>query len=285
MEKQKKQFLGMLLVLAVLAAAYGGIHVYNQKQEEKEASEEEAEKLTVVDFKTDDVTAFSYVLGGQVYAYTKTAGEWTWDGDISLTLDTSQIDAMLDAVTGLTAESEITDGEDLAQYGLENPSGIITLTTADGTTTLQLGDKNAVTGQYYLKVAESDKIYLVSRDLSGTFFKTPAGIVKEEETDEPESVDVTEGVEAAVGVDVTERRRVRGQYGRVEDGSKEPLHGQGDGLRNKRKTIDVPDTKDADILNTKCGISNPARRNIPDDPCLSKLGALYRVCPQAGRQF
>ena len=77
----------------------------------------------------------------------------------------------------------------------------------------------------------------------------------------------------------------RGQYGRVEDGSKEPLHGQGDGLRNKRKTIDVPDTKDADILNTKCGISNPARRNIPDDPCLSKLGALYRVCPQAGRQF
>ena len=31
-----------------------------------------------------------------------------------------------------------TDGEDLAQYGLENPSGIITLTTADGTTTLQL---------------------------------------------------------------------------------------------------------------------------------------------------
>ena len=36
MEKQKKQFLGMLLVLAVLAAAYGGIHVYNQKQEEKE---------------------------------------------------------------------------------------------------------------------------------------------------------------------------------------------------------------------------------------------------------
>ena len=45
MKKQKKQFLGMLLILAVLAAAYGGIHVYNQKQEEKEAGEEEAEKL------------------------------------------------------------------------------------------------------------------------------------------------------------------------------------------------------------------------------------------------
>ena len=29
-------------------------------------------------------------------------------------------------------------------------------------------------------------------------------VIREEETDEPESVDVTEGVEAAVGVDVTE---------------------------------------------------------------------------------
>lgn len=210
MKKQKKQFLGMLLILAVLAAAYGGIHVYNQKQEEKAASEEEAEKLTVADFETEDVTAFSYVLGGQVYAYTKTDGEWTWDGDVSLTLDTSQIDAMLDAVTGLTAESEITDSEDLAQYGLENPSGIITLTTADGTTTLQLGDKNAVTGQYYLKAAESDRIYLVSRDLSGTFSKTPQELLKEEETEETESVEATESVEttenveAAAGVDATE---------------------------------------------------------------------------------
>lgn len=42
-----------------------------RNRRKKEASEEEAEKLTVVDFKTDDVTAFSYVLGGQVYAYRK----------------------------------------------------------------------------------------------------------------------------------------------------------------------------------------------------------------------
>ena len=66
---------------------------------------------------------------------------------------------------------------------------------------------------------------------------------------------------------------------------KEPPQGQKNCLRNRRKTIDVPDTRDAEILNTKCGISNPARRNILDDPCLSKLGALHGLCPQAGRQF
>ncbi len=121
----------MLLVLAVLAAAYGGIHVYNQKQEEKEASEEEAEKLTVVDFKTDDVTAFSYVLGGQVYAYTKTDGEWTWTGIFHSPSTRHRSTPCWMRSRALRRRVRLQDGEDLAQYGLVKSVGIITLTTAD----------------------------------------------------------------------------------------------------------------------------------------------------------
>ena len=39
------------------------------------------------------------------------------------------------------------------------------------------------------------------------------------------------------------------------------------------------------ILTAKSGISNHAAAGIRDDPCLSKFGALYGLCPQAGRQF
>ena len=38
------------------------------------------------------------------------------------------------------------------------------------------------------------------------------------------------------------------------------------------------------ILTAKSGISNHAAAGIRDDPCLSKFGALYGLCPQAGRQ-
>ena len=38
-------------------------------------------------------------------------------------------------------------------------------------------------------------------------------------------------------------------------------------------------------LTAKSGISNHAAAGICDDPCLSKFGALYGLCPQAGRQF
>ena len=40
-----------------------------------------------------------------------------------------------------------------------------------------------------------------------------------------------------------------------------------------------------EIRFNKCGISNHAAAGICDDPCLSKFGALYGLCPQAGRQF
>ena len=39
------------------------------------------------------------------------------------------------------------------------------------------------------------------------------------------------------------------------------------------------------VLIAKSGISNHAAAGICDDPCLSKFGALYGLCPQAGRQF
>ena len=39
------------------------------------------------------------------------------------------------------------------------------------------------------------------------------------------------------------------------------------------------------ILTAKSGISNHAAAGICDDPCLSKFGALYGLCPTSRRQW
>ena len=41
--------------------------------------------------------------------------------------------------SSLTADQEISDVEDMSQYDLDNPQNTITLTTADGDTSLQIG--------------------------------------------------------------------------------------------------------------------------------------------------
>ena len=53
----------------------------------------------------------------------------------------------------------------------------------------------------------------------------------------------------------------------------------------RNRYLKVPDKHAAANLTAKSGISNHAAAGIRDDPCLSKFGALYGLCPQAGRQF
>ena len=65
-------------------------------------------------------------------------------------------------VASLTADQEISDVEDMSQYDLDNPQNTITLTTADGDTSLQIGMESS-NNQYYVKKADDDKnVYLVS---------------------------------------------------------------------------------------------------------------------------
>lgn len=186
MQKQRKQLIGMLLVLVLLIAAYLGVRYYNGKQEEKESEQQAADQIKVTDFETGDITGFSYILDGETYFFTKDGEDWKWEGDMSLKLDASQIENMLSAAAGVTAEERITEYASLADYGLENPSDALTFTTADQTITLELGNRNEITSQYYLKRTDEDTVYLVGRDLSATFSKTPQELVAEEETEELE---------------------------------------------------------------------------------------------------
>ena len=65
-------------------------------------------------------------------------------------------------VASLTADQEISDVEDMSQYDLDNPQNTITLTTADGDTSLQIGMESS-NNQYYVKKEDDDKnVYLVS---------------------------------------------------------------------------------------------------------------------------
>ena len=53
----------------------------------------------------------------------------------------------------------------------------------------------------------------------------------------------------------------------------------------RNRYLKVPDKQAAANLTAKSGISNHAAVGIRDDPCLSKFGSLYGLCPQASRQF
>ena len=148
MQKQRKQFVITVVILLVLVLAYIGIHLYNQKQEEKKEKEEKENEITVTELDTDDVTAFSYQVSGETLSFTKDGDEWVYDQDTSLDLDEDVVNGMIEKAASLTADDSFDDYDSLADYGLDQPSNTITLTTKESTTTLYLGNQNAMTSQY-----------------------------------------------------------------------------------------------------------------------------------------
>lgn len=195
MKNQKKQLLGMLLLLVLLIAAYFGVRYYNDAKEQEESAELEKSKIKITDFAVEDINYLSYDVDGTVYSYEKNGDSWSWEEDATIDLEESQIETMLQSVASLDAAEQLSEYTVVADYGLENPEKTITIGTGDETVTLYIGSKNEITGKYYLMRQDADTVYLVDKDLTGTFSKLPQDMqVQEEETETEIETEASEAV-------------------------------------------------------------------------------------------
>ena len=215
MEKQKKQLLVLLVLLILLILAYIGISFYNTSKEEEEAEQAEAETIHVTSLSVSDITEFSYVLDGETLSFTKNGSDWSYDADQSIDIDEDVLETLLEKTADITSTEEVTEYDNLADFGLEEPANVISLTTEEATTTIYVGSENEVTGDYYLMLADGDTIYVVDSTVATGFNKTIEDLTAEpedtetetpEETESTESIvpEETEGTESAVLEDSTE---------------------------------------------------------------------------------
>lgn len=183
MQKQKKQFIALVVLLVVCIGAWLGIRVYNDKAEEKEKNETEAKKITVAEISADDITAFSYENDGAELAFSKTDGTWIYDGDPSIPLDQDAVVSLLSNVTKVTAEDEVKDYDDISDYGFDAPTQTVHVKTADQEYVFTFGMNNSLLNQDYLMSEGNDTVYLVSTTIKNAFAKTVSNLTKEEDTE------------------------------------------------------------------------------------------------------
>ena len=198
MEKQKKQLLVLLVLLILLILAYIGISFYNTSKEEEEAEQAEAETIHVTSLSVSDITEFSYVLDGETLSFTKNGSDWSYDADQSIDIDEDVLETLLEKAADITSTEEVTEYDILADFGLEEPANVISLTTEEATTTIYVGSENEVTGDYYLMLADGDTIYVVDSTVATGFNKTIEDLTAEPEDTETETPEETESTESVV---------------------------------------------------------------------------------------
>lgn len=161
MKKKTVKLVSAVVVLGVLCAAYEGVNYYVTSQEEKETEENDT-SVDLVSLEADDITAVSFTADQDNVEFDKKDDTWTEKSDADFPVNQDTVDSAVKGVASLTADQEISDVEDLSEYDLDSPQNTITLTTADGDTTLEVGMESS-NNQYYVKKADDDKnVYLIS---------------------------------------------------------------------------------------------------------------------------
>ena len=161
MKKKTVKLVSAVVVLGVLCAAYEGVNFYVTSQEEKETEENDT-SVDLVSLEADNITAVSFTADQNEVEFDKKDDTWTEKSDADFPVNQDTVDSAVKGVASLTADQEISDVEDLSEYDLDSPQNTITLTTADGDTTLEVGMESS-NNQYYVKKADDDNnVYLVS---------------------------------------------------------------------------------------------------------------------------
>ena len=148
-------------VLVILLAVYFGLRSWNVSQEEKEEAEQEAATVHVTDTAAEDIVSFKFNVGNGDLEFSKEDDKWYYTPDKDFPLQQSYPEDMAEAAGSITADRELTDGDSLDAYGLDDPAYTVEYTDAEGNVTeLLFGD---MTGDdYYVMISGSDTVYTVS---------------------------------------------------------------------------------------------------------------------------
>lgn len=223
MNKQKRLFIILVVVLIVCLAGYMGLLHYNKYKSDD--SESESTSVEALSIESSTVRSFSFDINGEQYTFSRVqaAGDesiedsteeseesissgtdstegsesseteasetedvqWVCDNDPELKLNTSKITTMLGCITSITASEKFDADTDVSDFGFDTPQNTITMTTDDNTYTIVVGAKNAMLNQYYIKV--NDDVYLSSTTIPGQFAVTLDDLIQSDDSEDTET--------------------------------------------------------------------------------------------------
>lgn len=215
MNKQKRTFVILAIVLVACLAGYLGLLNYN-KYKSDDDSESESDSVEALSLASSDVESISFLIDGQEYTFSRIKSEdtsdetestesektdtesetnsdenstddehWVCDNDTSLKINTSKVTSLLGNATSITASKKFDSDADTSDFGLDEPQNVVKLSTADETYTITIGEKNAMLGEYYIKV--NDDVYLSSNTILGTIPDSIDDMVAAEDSESTET--------------------------------------------------------------------------------------------------
>ncbi|MFQ5594424.1 MAG: DUF4340 domain-containing protein [Anaerolineae bacterium] len=152
-------------VLLVVLIVLGGVVVWvNRQGGGKTDANATPTPAPLTSLATSDVASIKVVQGDQSITVEHQDTGWVIAGDSPQPAGETKVTQALGRLTGLKPTRTLTDVQNLADFGLEEPAWTITLTPKQGDAVVfNVGDENPRGTSRYLQVAGDPSIYLVPK--------------------------------------------------------------------------------------------------------------------------
>lgn len=175
MKRLKKLSILLAVLIVVCVAAY----CMNRYEEHKEDIKNTDEVILAI--QNDNVNALSLEYGDTALSFHKSeGGAWLYDEDEAFPVDSDMIDKLISVFNSFGASFIIENVDDFSQYGLDNPTCTIKLTTAESEYTVLLGSYSTMDQKRYVSTGDGN-VYLSSADPFDTYEVTLSDMIKHDE--------------------------------------------------------------------------------------------------------
>jgi hypothetical protein len=149
------------IAMALVLIGLGAYVYYIELPSERTQSETDAQEKKILPFNERDITSLTVATGTSRVTLTSKDGRWAITEPLQADADTRVVDAMIRAlVLGKVNRVVEENASALAPFGLEKPSVVLTVATANGQETLSLGDSGPISSTLYAMRASDRKILL-----------------------------------------------------------------------------------------------------------------------------
>lgn len=162
MKKRTKSLVLLLILLAVLVAAFLTLRLINAAKARREAEQDAASLIGAV---AADPTELVCVREGEELRFTLDGDVWRLAEEPDLPLTQTYVTRLVTTAQKLSAERELPVPEDLGEYGLDDPSCELRITDAGGGVWDLLIGGRAGENRYAM-LAGGDAVYTISSTLA-----------------------------------------------------------------------------------------------------------------------
>ncbi len=160
MQNQKKTLYIMLAILVVVVALF----IIVTKIDLSPKTDDGIKETTLVDVPMSDVVSIRIdnVFGNYTYLYNSETKEFTWSKDDTVQLNSDALLQVMSAATMITTNKDEIHAS-AEDYGLTKNEIEVVIETKDRTYDYLIGEKNEVTGEYYMCFADDlNTLYLIN---------------------------------------------------------------------------------------------------------------------------